>query len=106
LRVLLRAVGAFVLFISLRLMVAVLSVLADVIPVFGDLVSAGTGLLCLAATFAIAPLVIAIAWLAYRPLTSAIVLGVSALAALALARLMRKRAVAATPPPVSLNGLS
>ena len=103
---LLRAVGALVLFISLRLMVAVLSVLADVIPVFGDLVSAGTGLLCLAATFAIAPLVIAIAWLAYRPLTSAIVLGVSALAALALARLMRKRAVAATPPPVSLNGLS
>lgn len=92
---LLRALGAVLMFIGLRLMVAVLSVLADVIPVFGDLVSAGTGLLCLAATLMIAPLVIAIAWLAYRPLTSAIVLGVTALAAFGLARLLRKPKIAA-----------
>lgn len=92
---LLRALGAVLMFIGLRLMVAVLSVLADVVPILGDLVSAGTGLLCLAATLTLAPLVIALAWLAYRPLTSAIVLGASALAAFALWRMRRKPKVAA-----------
>lgn len=74
----LRAVGCVLMFVGFSMIMGPLGVLADVLPILGDVVRAGTGLVALLCTVAIAPLVIAIAWLFYRPLVSIGVLVVGA----------------------------
>jgi hypothetical protein len=53
-------------------------VLADVIPILGDIVGAGTAVVAFLGTVMIAPVVIAIAWFAYRPVVAVITLVVGA----------------------------
>ena len=55
-----------------------LSVLADVIPVLGDVVGAGTGIIALLAGLALSSITIALAWIGYRPLIALVLLGVGA----------------------------
>ncbi len=86
-----RAGGALVLFIGLRLMMSLLPVLADLIPFVGDIVGAGMSLIAFTMTLVIAPTVIALAWLAYRPLLSLIVLGAGAACAYGAMQLGRAR---------------
>ena len=74
----LRAVGCVLMFVGFSMIMGPLGVLADVLPILGDIVRAGTGLVALLCTVAIAPLVIAIAWLFYRPLLSVGILVVGA----------------------------
>lgn len=63
-----RAVGFVLMFIGVALMLKPLSVLADVIPLFGTLVSVGTGVVAFAAGLILWTLAVAIAWFAVRPL--------------------------------------
>jgi len=45
-----------------------LSVLADVVPLFGTIVGAGTGIIAFLITIVISFFVISVAWIFYRPL--------------------------------------
>src|SRR5665647_2872823 len=73
---LLRAVGVFVMFIGFALVLFPLSVIADFVPFIGSIVGAGALLVALVCTFVLAPALIAVAWLWYRPLISVAVLAV------------------------------
>ncbi len=87
----LRGVGVFVMFAGFGLILRPLRVVADVIPLLGSIVGAGTGLVALLCTMAIAPIVIAVGWLWYRPLVGIAVLVAGFAATWGLARLARRR---------------
>jgi Transmembrane protein 43 len=71
-----RIVGAAMMFVGFQLIFAPLVVVADVVPMIGNVLGAGASLVSFIATAVLAPLVIAIAWLWYRPLVSITVLAV------------------------------
>jgi hypothetical protein len=73
----LRVVGMIAMVIGFRMMLNLLSVLGDLIPIVGDIIGAGAWLVAFTFTVVIAPLIIAVAWLVFRPF---IALGVIALA--------------------------
>lgn len=72
----LRGVGLLVLFIGFSSLFAPVNLLASYIPILGSLVSGAVTIVAAAATAIVGPLVIAIAWFAYRPLLSVAVLAV------------------------------
>ncbi|MCL2340171.1 MAG: TMEM43 family protein [Proteobacteria bacterium] len=91
----LRAAGALSVIIGLVLITAPLSVLASVIPLLGSIVGAGTGLVSVLLGLAWSLLVIAIAWLRFRPIIGIAIVAVAvALIALLHAK-GRARATAA-----------
>ena len=97
----LRGVGVFVMFLGFAFILRPLKVVADVIPFLGSIVGAGTGLVALLCTVAIAPIVIAVGWLWYRPLVGIAVLvtgfaATGGLVRLARGRVARKASVPAT----------
>jgi hypothetical protein len=62
-------VGGFLLMlIGLSMVFRPLAVVADVVPIIGDLVGMGTGLVAFAIAAPLSLLTIAIAWMVYRPL--------------------------------------
>jgi hypothetical protein len=75
---LIRLGGCVAMFIGFLLITNPLKVLADVIPILGDIVGAGTAVVAFLGTVMIAPVVIAIAWFAYRPVVAVITLVVGA----------------------------
>ena len=87
----LRGVGVFVMFLGFAFILRPLKVIADVIPFLGSIVGAGTGLIALLCTVAIAPIVIAVGWLWYRPLVGIAVLVAGCAATWGLVRLARSR---------------
>lgn len=87
----LRGVGVFVMFLGFAFILRPLKVIADVIPFLGSIVGAGTGLIALLCTVAIAPIVIAVGWLWYRPLVGIAVLVAGFAATWGLVRLARGR---------------
>lgn len=64
----LRGGGLLLMFLGFVLLLRPLSVLADVVPVFGSLVGFATGGFALLLSGAVSLTVIALAWLAFRPL--------------------------------------
>lgn len=94
----LRAVGVVLVFVGFSLIFAPIRVLADVVPIFGSIVGFGTGLIAGVLTLVVAPLVIAVAWFAHRPITAAIILAIGAALAFGLSRLRRARPPAAAVP--------
>lgn len=94
---LLRAGGLLLLFIGFSLTFAILSVLADVIPILGSMVAFGTGLIALVLTLIVGPVVIAIGWFAYRPLLALGIIAAGALIAGGIWYLRRGKVAAATP---------
>jgi len=64
----LRVLGALLMFFGFSALFRPLSVLADVVPLFGTIVGAGTGLIAFLLTVVISFSVIAVAWIFYRPL--------------------------------------
>lgn len=64
----LRAGGFLMMFIGLRMVLAPLVVLGDVIPLLGTLVGMGTGLVAFLVALPLTLITIAIAWIFYRPL--------------------------------------
>lgn len=93
----LRGVGVFAMFVGFGLILRPLRVVADVIPLLGSIVGAGTGLAALLFTMAVAPIIIAIGWLWYRPLVGVAVLVAGAAATWGLARLARRRVARKAP---------
>ncbi len=90
----LRLVGVVAIFIAFSMLFNPLRVLADVIPFLGTIVGFGTGLLAAVLTLVVAPTIIAVAWLAYRPLIAIAILAVGFAAAFGLSRLRRRGPVA------------
>ena len=64
----LRGVGVAIAIAAFGMVLAPLGVLADVVPLFGSIVRMGTGLVAGAAGLIVSALVIASAWIIYRPL--------------------------------------
>jgi hypothetical protein len=88
---LIRGGGCLLMFFGFGLILGPLGVLGDVIPLVGDVIRAGTGLVGLLCTAVIAPVVIAIAWLWYRPLVAVGILAVGGAVAFGAIWLMRQR---------------
>ena len=91
----LRVVGALFIITGLKLIVAPLAVIADVIPLLGSIVGAGVGLVCTLLGLAWSLVIIAIAWLRFRPLIGG---GILALAAVLIALLYIKGRSRKTAP--------
>jgi hypothetical protein len=94
----LRAVGAVTMFAGFALVLRPLVVVADVVPFIGSILGAGAALVALVFTAALAPLVIALAWLWYRPLLSIAALAVGFAIAFGLHWLARRKALAKAQP--------
>lgn len=93
-----RAGGAIGMFIGFCLMMGPIGVLAGVIPILGDVVEAGVGVVALLMTVVLAPLVIAIAWFVYRPVVAVIVLVIGGAAAYGAIHWARARKAARATP--------
>ncbi|MDL2216122.1 TMEM43 family protein [Desulfovibrio sp. OttesenSCG-928-M14] len=96
----LRLVGTILVITGLKFIVAPLEVFASVIPLLGDIVGAGTGIVSTLLGLAWSLLIISIAWLRFRPVVG---LGMIAVAVALLALLFfkgrsRKAAKASAPP--------
>ena len=96
----LRVVGTFLVIGGLKSIVAPLSVLAGVIPLLGDIVGAGTGIVCTLLGSAWSFIIIAIAWLRFRPLAGGALIAVAAalVALLYIKGRARKQAAPAAAP--------
>jgi Transmembrane protein 43 len=94
----LRGCGLVAIWLGAFLIIRPLVVVADVVPLIGGLVGAGAGLIALAFAFAAGSLVIAMAWLWYRPIISLIALVIGGAAAFVLHRFAARRSAAAGGP--------
>ncbi len=74
---LLRGVGFVIMLIGFQLIFGPLSVFADVLPILGSIVGAGTGLIAAMIAGVLSCLTIAIAWIVYRPVIGIIMLAIS-----------------------------
>lgn len=90
-----RICGLVGMFIGFVLMLSILGIIADVIPFVGSIVGFGTSLVALVLTLLLGPAVIAIAWIAYRPLVAGGVLVAGVFLAAAVVYLRRGKAVPA-----------
>ena len=88
---LIRIGGLVGIFVGFAMMLSILGVIADVVPFIGSIVRFGTGAVALVLTMLIGPLVIAIAWVAYRPLVAIGVLAAGVLLAAGIVYLRRGR---------------
>jgi hypothetical protein len=94
-----RAVGTLVMLIGIALILSPLGVLADVVPFIGSIVGAGTFAAAIVLTAVLAPLVIAIAWLWYRPVVSLAVIAVGLAVAFEIRTLIARRTGAIRAKP-------
>lgn len=69
-----RLAGFLLMYIGLSMVLKPLSVLADVLPILGDIVGIGTGLVAGVVAFVCALVTIAIAWIFYRPVLGILLL--------------------------------
>lgn len=87
-----RFVGWLMMFIGLKMIFKPLSVLGDVLPILGNILEFGTGIIAFLISAITALVVIAIAWLFYRPVIGIILL---VLAIVLLVMLIKKKKAAA-----------
>ncbi len=101
----LRALGLLMMFIGFRLAMSLLEVIADVVPFIGNIIGAGASLIALVCTLTLAPVIIAVAWLFYRPLVTIIALAVGAALVYGVRELAKRRHAmrASVAPPASPN---
>ena len=86
-----RAVGMVLLMVGFGLILAPFGVLADVLPLAGTIVRMGTGLIGFVLGLIVGTVTIALAWLAFRPITTIIILAIGGAIAFAVYRLGRGR---------------
>lgn len=98
----LRLIGAVVMFTGFAMILQPLVVVADVVPLIGNILGAGASLVSLLLTALLAPLVIAVAWLWYRPLVSVVAIAIGVGLAFGVRTLAARKAAArrAQPAPV------
>ncbi len=98
----LRAVGFFMMFFGLLMFFRPISVLGDVIPMFGSLLAFGTGLFAFAISAVLSIGTVAVAWIVYRPVLGIALLAVAIAILVALVLRGRKKvAAAAMAKPVT-----
>lgn len=95
----LRFVGFILMLIGLNLVLKPLSVLADMLPVLGNVVGAGSGVISFLLAGILSLLTIGIAWVVYRPVLGIILI----LAAAALTMAIRGKLKSANPGPLPVN---
>ncbi len=99
---LLRGVGFIIMLGGFRLILAPLAVFADVLPILGSMVGAGTGLVATLVAGVFSFLTIAIAWFFYRPILSTVLIIIACgLSYLLFTRLRKAEAV--LPSQASLS---
>ncbi len=86
-----RVVGMVLLMVGFGMILAPLGVLADVLPIAGTIVRMGTGLIGFVLGLLVGTVTIALAWLAFRPVTTIIILAVGGAIAFGAYRLARSR---------------
>lgn len=94
----LRLVGFILMWLGLKMFLAPVKVLSDVVPLFGTIVGAGIGLVTGLVTFALSFLTIAVAWIFFRPVIGGALLVLSIGAAIAGYRLIAKNKSASASP--------
>jgi hypothetical protein len=94
----LRAVGLFVMFLGLTMILRPISVFGSVIPLVGSLLGAGLGLFSFLTAAGLSLVTIALAWIFYRPLLGIGLLAVAGGAVVLLARFAAKKKAAAPAP--------
>ena len=97
-----RAAATIFMMVGFVLLASPLIALADVVPFIGAILGVGAMFVGIFMTALVAPTVIAIAWLWYRPLVAFAVLGAGAGVALLTRALAPKRKGAAAEPPRSM----
>lgn len=98
----LRLVGFVLMAFGIGMVFAPLAVVADVLPILGDLMRMGVGLFAIVIAGALSLATIAVAWLAYRPVLAVtlIVVGIALVGGLwRFARGRKAKATVDTPPP-------
>ena len=97
-----RAGGLLLMFIGLAMLLKPLSVFADVIPLVGNLIEAGTGIIAFLLALFFSLMVMGVAWIFYRPVLGLSLMG-GAVALVVWGLVKRKRkgstSVGAVPPP-------
>ncbi len=84
------------MFLGLKMLLAPLVVLADVLPIAGTIVGAGVGIVALLTALAITFVTIAVAWIFYRPLIGITLLALAlAVVVLVARKLLKNKAVVA-----------
>jgi hypothetical protein len=96
---LIRGGGLLGMFIGFVMMLSILSIIADVIPFIGSIVGFGTSVIAAILTLILGPLVIAIAWIAYRPVLAIAIAAIGILLAAGLIYLRRNRVQPVQAPP-------
>ncbi|MBO4344534.1 MAG: TMEM43 family protein [Victivallales bacterium] len=95
----LRFVGFFLMYAGISAVLAPLSVLADVVPFIGNIVGAGTKAISFLVALPISLLVIALAWIFYRPLLGiALLVIVVVCVVLVIKKLLAAKAAKAAAP--------
>jgi len=94
---LVRVGGLVGLFVGFAFILSFLGVIADVVPFVGSIVRFGTMAIALILTLLLGPAVIAVAWIAYRPLIAIAVLAAGIALAAGILYLRRGRPAATTP---------
>lgn len=87
----LRLGGFILMWLGLSLVLGPIQALADVLPILGDLVGAGVGVVTGLVAFALSFVIIGVAWVAYRPLVGGGLLLVAAAATAGVVYFMRAR---------------
>ena len=102
---LLRAAGFVLMWVGLGLVFGLLSVLADVLRILGNIVGAGVKLITLLVAGMLSFLTIALAWIYYRPVLGIGLLVVAiALATVVIKKLKQAKAPATAPAPEAAAG--
>lgn len=86
----LRIIGLFLMATGLSMILKPLSVLADVLPILGNIVAAGTGLIAGLIALVLTTITIAIAWLFFRPLIAGAIILIAVAACWFLRSKMKK----------------
>lgn len=95
-----RALGFIAMTIGLNLLVKPISVIADVLPFVGNIVGAGLGFIMALLAAVISFIIIALAWLAYRPLIGGALLVGAAVLIFLIVKKSRDKGRASDGPPV------
>jgi hypothetical protein len=95
----LRLAGVIAMYLGFYLILNPLVVVADIVPFLGGVLGAGAGIVSLTLTAILAPVIIAVAWLWYRPIVSIGVLAVGFAIAYLLKRRAAQKAAARTTQP-------
>lgn len=98
----LRLIGFLMMFIGVKMVLAPLQVLADVVPFIGSIVGFGTGIVAFVVAAPCTLVTIAIAWFFYRPVLSCILLAIAgAIVYFVWSKKKAKKAAAAADAPTA-----